>query len=210
MTDQKPTDQKSHWEKKYSEDAPTEVSWYQAIPSVSLRLIEETGIKKDQWIIDVGGGASTLVDHLLDADYEKLAVLDISVAALEHAKRRLGERKGKIEWVESDVTVFKSKHRFSVWHDRAVFHFLTDEKDRQAYLRVLRETLAPGGHLIIATFALDGPKQCSGLDVARYDSDELSRVFGKEFELKESVTESHQTPWESEQKFVYCRFQFRP
>ena len=200
------TGSKKHWEDKYSEDAPMEVSWYQAVPSVSLKFIEHTGLAKGESLIDVGGGASTLVDSLIKLGFENIGVLDISSVALEHTQQRLGSEKNKVEWIVSDIKTFESKHKFSVWHDRAVFHFLTEEKDRQEYLRVLKATLVSRGHFVIATFALDGPTQCSGLDVARYDSDSLAAFFGDDFELLETEAEVHKTPWNSAQKFVYCRF----
>ncbi len=201
---------RSHWEQIYKAKLPTEVSWHQAYPSMSLKLIYATGIEKAQRFIDVGGGASVLVDRLLEAGFKKLAVLDISASAIEHAKARLGAKADNIEWYEADVTEFEPPHQFELWHDRAVFHFLTDEGDRERYVRVLKETLVPGGHLIIATFAIDGPKKCSGLDVIRYDVESLYSEIGDEFELLEVHGEAHITPRNVEQKFTYFRFGRQP
>lgn len=200
---------KSHWEKVYESKQPTEVSWFQTHPSLSLKLIEATGIGKQQAIIDVGGGASVLVDSLLAAGFQQLTVLDISAAAIRYAKERLGARATSVEWYEADVTNFVPPHRFVLWHDRAVFHFLTDATARQNYVRVLNDSLTPDGHLIIATFAIDGPPKCSGLDVVRYDAKSLGAELGTGFELLETRDETHVTPWQTEQKFTYCRFRRR-
>lgn len=200
---------KSHWEQVYQTKSSTDVSWYQTLPSLSLKLIASTGIEKGDGVIDVGGGASVLVDCLLDAGYQNLAVLDISAAAIRHAKDRLGQRASAVEWYEADVTTFHSPRRFAIWHDRAVFHFLTNSVDRRNYARVLKETLCPNGHLIIATFALTGPPKCSGLDVMRYDAKLLCSEIGDEFALLETHDETHTTPWNAEQKFIYCRFRRR-
>jgi ubiquinone/menaquinone biosynthesis C-methylase UbiE len=197
---------KDHWEEVYQTKAPDDVSWFQTQPATSLKLIEASGVGKDAGIIDVGGGASVLVDCLLDSGFTKLAVLDISAAALEHSRRRLGQRADAVEWLEADVTTFQPARRFGLWHDRAVFHFLTDKADRQKYAQTLQRTLTPGGHVIIATFALDGPPKCSGLEVARYDATSISAELGAEFQLVEQASEAHATPWQTEQKFGYFRF----
>ena len=185
------------------------MSWYQTRPSLSLKLIQETRIGKGEGIIDVGGGASALVDCLPNDGYRKLAVVDISVAAIQYEKARLGQRASSVEWYEADVTKFRSPRRLAIWHDRAVFHFLTNPVDRMGYVRVLTETLNPDGHLVIATFALDGPPKCSGLDVMRYDAELLSSEIGERFALLDTQDETHTTPWGTEQKFKYCRFQKR-
>ncbi len=198
--------QEQHWERIYRAKPPTGVSWYQARPSESLRLIEATHIEKDRHIIDVGGGASTLVDCLLAAGFCRLALLDISAAAIRHAQARLGAQAQQIDWYQTDVTRFRPPRRFDLWHDRAVFHCLTDAVDRRSYLRVLHETVRPGGHLIIATFALAGPKRCSGLDVVRYDAPSICAQLGGEFELLEQHAETHSTPANVEQEFATFRF----
>ena len=197
---------KEHWNQVYQNKAPDDVSWFQTQPATSLKLIEASGVDKEQGIIDVGGGASVLVDFLLEGGFKNLAVLDISAAALTHAKQRLGARAGKVEWFEADVTEFNPSHRFGLWHDRAVFHFLTDKADRQKYVQSLKRTLTPNGHVIIATFAIDGPLKCSGLDVSRYDAPSLCAEFGREFHLQEHAVETHVTPWNTAQKFSYFRF----
>lgn len=199
-------DRKEHWDQVYQTKAPDDVSWFQTRPAFSLKLIEATGVGKDQGIIDVGGGASVLVDFLLDARFTNLAVLDISTAALEHARRRLDARAGYVEWFEADVTEFRAPQPFYVWHDRAVFHFLTEKTDRRKYVQTLKRALTPGGHVIIAAFAIDGPPKCSGLDVARYDSAGICAELGGEFQLLEQLDETHVTPWHTEQKFSYFHF----
>ncbi len=203
-------DVKSHWEEIYSTKSSTEVSWYQTRPSLSLKLIKSTGIEKGQGIIDVGGGASLLVDCLLDEGYEGLAVLDISGRSLGIARTRLGDREEKVEWYESDATMFQPPCQFRLWHDRAVFHFLTDEQDRRNYVNVLKEALLPEGYLIMATFAVDGPKKCSGLDTVQYDEGSMSHELGDEFVLMDKVDEAHITPGEKEQKFTYFLYQRKP
>ena len=199
-------DRKDHWEHVYSDKKSTEVSWYQQHPERSLDLIKATGIDMDARIIDIGGGASTLVDFLLDAGYKNLSVLDIAHSAIEQAKLRLGESAAKVEWIETDITSFSPAAVFDLWHDRAVFHFLSDEADRNRYLATLSRALEPGAHVIIATFGLDGPEKCSGLNVVRYSPDTMSAVLGDSFQLVETSTEEHTTPRETTQSFVYCRF----
>lgn len=197
---------KEHWEKIYNEKSPLEVSWYQSEPHISLELIAKTECSKDSAIIDVGGGASVLVDRLLENGYQHLAVLDIASNAMAYAKHRIGAKASDVEWFEADVTTFSPPHQFDVWHDRAVFHFLTDATDRNKYLRVLKHTLRPGGHLIIAAFALEGPQKCSGLDIVQYDSDNITRELGDSFSLVEECHEVHMTPAHKEQMFTYFRF----
>ena len=197
---------KEHWNHVYQTKAHDDVSWYQSRPAASLKLIEACGVGKQEGIIDVGGGASVLVDFLLDAGFTRLAVLDISAAALAYAKERLGARAGDVEWFEADVTGFTSPHCFNLWHDRAVFHFLTDKPDRQKYVQTLKRTLTSDGYVIIATFAIDGPLKCSGLEVARYDASAIAAELGEGFRLLEQVDETHTTPWGTEQKFSYFRF----
>jgi ubiquinone/menaquinone biosynthesis C-methylase UbiE len=197
---------KDHWEQVYQTKAPDDVSWFQMQPAISIKLIESSGVGKDGGIIDVGGGASVLVDCLLNAGYSRLALLDISAAAIEHARRRLGKQADAVEWLEADVTTFQSARQFGLWHDRAVFHFLTDKGDRQRYVETLKRTLTPGGQVVIASFAIDGPLKCSGLEVARYDAATLNAELGQEFQLIEQVNETHTTPWATEQKFSYFRF----
>jgi SAM-dependent methyltransferase len=195
-----------HWNQVYQTKAPDDVSWFQTRPATSLRLIEACGFSKVDGIIDVGGGASVLVDALLDAGFTKLAVLDISATALDHAKRRLGARAGAVDWFAADVTTFTPPRQFSLWHDRAVFHFLTEKADRQKYVATIKRTLTPDGHAVIATFAIDGPEKCSGLKVSRYGAPTICAELGAEFQLLQQVNETHVTPWNTEQRFSYFRF----
>jgi len=201
-----PMNRSDHWNQVYQTKASDDVSWYQSRPAASLKLIEATGVGKDEGIIDVGGGASVLVDFLLDGGFTKLVVLDIAATALQHAQQRLGAKAGNVEWFEADVTAFIPPRQFNLWHDRAVFHFLTDKADRRKYVETLKGALAPEGHVIIATFAVDGPLKCSGLDVARYDASGICEELGGEFRFIEQLNETHITPWNSEQKFSYFRF----
>lgn len=201
---------KEHWNQVYQTKAPDDVSWFQTRPAISLKLIEATAIAKTAGVIDVGGGASVLVDFLVTDGFKQLAVLDISAAALDHAKQRLGSRAGEVAWFEADVTQFIPPHPFGLWHDRAVFHFLTNETDRRKYVETLTCTLTPDGHVIIATFAKDGPLKCSGLDVCRYDAASICAELGPRFKLMEQVDETHITPWEAQQKFSYFRFKQQP
>ncbi|HZT22020.1 MAG TPA: class I SAM-dependent methyltransferase [Verrucomicrobiae bacterium] len=198
-----------HWNRIYQTKDPQDVSWYQRRPDTSLALIKAAGLDRDAGILDVGGGTSTLVDFLLDAGYTRLAVLDWSRTALRHSRSRLGPRADLVEWFEADVTTFEPPRRFGLWHDRAVFHFLTAAEERRRYVATLRRTLAPDGTAIISTFALDGPPQCSGLEVVRYDEQSICAELGEEFLLQESRRETHITPWQSEQRFIYFRFRRR-
>jgi len=198
---------KEHWERVYSTKPSNSVSWYQEHAEQSLRLIQQTGVAHTGSIIDVGGGASTLVDDLLLDGYRDLTVLDLSAAALEAAQARLGERAAAVRWIEGDVTtVALPEHAYDVWHDRAVFHFLTDEADRRAYVAQVLRFVKPHGHIIVATFAEDGPTQCSGLPVMRYSPTELHGQFGPSFSLLKQEREAHHTPFGTTQKFIYCYY----
>jgi 2-polyprenyl-3-methyl-5-hydroxy-6-metoxy-1,4-benzoquinol methylase len=194
-----------HWQNIYQTKDTTQVSWYQEHAGLSLRLIQETGVAVAGHIIDVGGGASILVDDLLAAGYQQVSVLDISGTALDIARNRLGARASAVTWIEADITqVDLPHHAYDVWHDRATFHFLTQPEDRQRYVRVVQHAVKPGGHVIVATFALDGPSQCSGLHVMQFNADSLHNEFGDDFKLIDSLRESHRTPFGTEQHFVYC------
>lgn len=199
-------ERKNHWEDVYTKKIPKEVSWYQIEPVITLDLIESIGIDHDSKIIDVGGGASVLVDKLLEKGFGNLTVLDISSKSLNYAKERLGKLAAQVSWIEADVTEFDPPQKYDLWHDRAVFHFLTDPNDRMKYTQNIQKALNPGGNVIIATFAIDGPPKCSGLDVERYSDEKLKNEFGGSFELIKSIKEAHVTPWGSEQKFIYCYF----
>ena len=197
---------KAHWERVYSEKAADSVSWFQNYPTLSMQLIHATGVGKNAAIIDVGGGASVLVDTLVKEGYRQVAVLDIAGAALAHAKKRLGDKAAEVQWFEHDVTRFEPPYPFQLWHDRAVFHFLTDPAVRARYLTVLARAVPVGGHVIIATFAPEGPEQCSGLAVERYDETKIVPLFAPRFALVEKHTELHRTPALKDQHFNYFRF----
>lgn len=196
---------KEHWNHVYETKASTDVSWFQEHPRQSLELIEQSGVGKDASIIDVGGGASTLVDDLIDKGYSALTILDLSEAALAVARKRLGERAQAVSWIVGDATKADLPvHAFDVWHDRAVFHFLTIEAEREAYVRTVLRTVKPGGTVIVATFAEDGPERCSGLPVMRYSPDALHAEFGVPFTLLRQEREEHHTPSGGIQRFIYC------
>lgn len=196
---------KKHWEQIYSTRAPNAVGWFQPHAEMSLRLIRNANAGPHARVIDVGGGTSTLVDDLLAADFPQPTVLDLSGAAIATSQRRLGERAHEVTWIEADITrVMLPAQAYGIWHDRAVFHFLTDEADRAAYVRTVLHAVKPGGHVIVATFAEDGPLQCSGLPVVRYQPDELHAEFGEPFDLIAHEKEAHRTPDGSVQQFVYC------
>jgi ubiquinone/menaquinone biosynthesis C-methylase UbiE len=196
---------KTHWEEVYETKNSTEVSWFQVHPELSLQFIERTGVGKSGQIIDVGGGASTLVDDLLDRNYRNITVLDISAAALQVAQERLGSWANAVTWLEADITQVQMPYKFyDVWHDRAVFHFLTRAADRQKYVETVMHSVKADGHVIVATFGVDGPSRCSGLEVVRYNPDSLHDEFGDNFDLVNSTSESHETPFGTEQKFIYC------
>jgi SAM-dependent methyltransferase len=196
---------REHWEAVYRRQRLTNVSWFQPHPTLSLALIEATGVGKDERIIDVGSGASILVDCLIDAGFRRVSALDISGAALDAARRRLGLRATEVEWLEADVTRFESPYKFALWHDRALFHFLIDAEDRARYVATLKRTLLLEGQVILATFAMAGPSRCSGLEVTRYDATRLCTVLGEEFALLQAVPETHRTPSDTEQEFMYFR-----
>jgi SAM-dependent methyltransferase len=199
-------DRKAHWETVYATKGVTEVSWFQSEPRMSLDLIE-TASPTHGRIIDIGGGASILVDRLLDRGFQKVAVLDISAEALERSQSRLGDRARQVKWIVADVTTVESLDQFDVWHDRAVFHFLTDAVDRRKYVALASRTIPIGGHLVIGTFAIDGPAKCSGLDVCRYDAQLLATELGLSFQLVKEVAHEHITPWGKPQKFFFGLFQ---
>jgi hypothetical protein len=199
----------AHWNAVYTTKAGHDVSWFEAVPEVSLRMMEAAGLTTGSCVLDVGGGDSRLVDALIARGLTCLAVLDVSGAALGRVKARLGPSASVPRWIEADVTGEWSLDPVDIWHDRAVFHFLIDAGDRARYRTHLRQTLKVGGTAIIATFAADGPDRCSGLPVARYSPDALSRELGDDFTLVESVAHTHTTPWGIRQAFQYSRFERR-
>jgi ubiquinone/menaquinone biosynthesis C-methylase UbiE len=196
-------DCKAHWENIYATRGETGLSWYQAEPRVSLELIDAVAPAGGGRIIDIGGGTSILVDRLMERPFERIAVLDISETALLKARSRLGSRAERVEWIAGDVTKIEIFGTFDVWHDRAVFHFLTDAADRRRYVTLAERTVCPGGHLIIASFADDGPSRCSGLDVCRYNADTLGAELGAGFSFVTGKEERHTTPWGTSQSFFY-------
>ena len=194
-----------HWDGVYDAKSPDSVSWYRPHLERSLAFIEGAGLDRDDPIIDIGGGASTLVDDLLERGYRDITVLDISSHAIARAKTRLGKRADAVTWIVADVTVAQlPEKRFAFWHDRAVFHFLTAAEDRRAYIAAVLRSLRINGHIVVATFGPHGPKQCSGLEVANYDPEALQREFGASFRKVESCIEHHKTPSGTDQEFVYC------
>lgn len=202
-----PKDRKAHWEAIYETREPDEVSWYQANPELSVRLIKAvTGGDVGQRVLDVGGGASLLTDRLIELGYRSIGILDVASAALARVRSRLGAHAQSVEWFETDVTRFSSPHRWDVWHDRAVFHFLTDPEDRRRYVDSLLGALDSGGHAIVATFGPDGPPKCSGLDIVRYSPEALAAELGSELRLLEATEELHSTPSGGKQAFVFGVF----
>ena len=199
-----------HWEKVYTAKGENEVSWFQETPAPSLELIELVGAIRSSGIIDIGGGASRLVDCLVAQGYADVTMLDLSAAALASARSRLGDKANGVSWIAADVTLWEPSRSYDVWHDRAAFHFLTDPNDRTAYLARLRRALRLGGHAIIGTFAPDGPERCSGLLVSRYDADSLAATLGRGFELIDTRRHEHVTPWGATQKFQFSTFRRQP
>jgi 2-polyprenyl-3-methyl-5-hydroxy-6-metoxy-1,4-benzoquinol methylase len=198
-------DVETHWETIYKTKAADAVSWYRPHLEVSLGLIDRAAASSAAAIIDVGGGESTLVDDLVRRGFCNVTVLDISATALEATQQRLGQSAEQVRWISADVTqVSLPRHSFDVWHDRAVFHFLTADEDRAAYVRNVLNAMRPGGFVIVSTFGPEGPTRCSGLEVMRYDSEALHRQFGVGFRLVESSKELHHTPWGAAQQFLYC------
>jgi len=196
---------KTHWENIYASKDATEVSWFQSHARLSLKLLLDASIPQTATIIDVGGGASTLVDDLLANGFEKLTVLDLSAAALNTARQRLAANAENVQWLEADILdVPLPEAHFDVWHDRAVFHFLTSAEDRRTYVQKVIRSVKPGGLVIVSTFAQDGPTECSGLPVMRYSADELHAAFGEPFVLLKHESELHETPGGRQQQFVYC------
>jgi len=199
-------DHKQHWEKVYTNRPSESVSWFQEHADLSLQLIHNTGLGKDAAIIDVGGGASRLVDDLVDEGYSDLTVLDLSATAIAVAQKRLEKHADRVQWMEGDITTAEFPlHRFDIWHDRAVFHFLTKPAERHAYVERVMRAVKPGGHVIIATFGKEGPDKCSGLPVMRYEPETLHHEFGEaSFKLIDHQEESHHTPSGKVQQFIYC------
>lgn len=198
---------RDHWEQVYSTKGETEVSWFQDTPALSLDLIDCLGATPDTTIVDIGGGASRLVDSLIARGFKNVTVLDLSEAALAVAKSRLADRSKSVQWIAADVTKWYPSQTYDLWHDRATFHFLTEPIERVAYLDRLVKSLNVGGYAIIGTFALDGPEQCSGLPIIRYDSATLAQTLGSKFQLMKTQLQAHATPWGAVQRFQFSTFQ---
>jgi SAM-dependent methyltransferase len=200
----------AHWQEVYSKKGENEVSWFQESPALSLELIDKVGATAASSIIDIGGGASRLVDRLIDRGFDDITVLDLADAALRAAMARLGERADQVRWIAADATIWEPEKAYDIWHDRAAFHFLTEKRDRAAYIERVWRGVKIGGHAIIATFALDGPEKCSGLPVMRYDSQSLGQTLGQAFQLVDTRRHVHVTPWKSDQSFQFSVFRRCP
>lgn len=200
------TQRSPHWDNVYATKSDAQVSWFQDVPKPSLDLVDAIGLTRSSSVIDIGGGASRLVDGLIARGYHDLAVLDLSANALAVAKARLGDAGDAVEWIVADVTDWEPRRTWDLWHDRAAFHFLVTEAEQRAYVRCLRRALAPGGHAIIATFAPDGPEKCSGLPIRRHDTESLAAVLGPEFEAVRRFDHAHVTPGGNVQKFQFSLF----
>jgi ubiquinone/menaquinone biosynthesis C-methylase UbiE len=200
-------DRKKHWENIYTTKELEACSWFQPTPVTSLEFIEQSGISKSSKIIDIGGGDSFLTDSLLEKGYTDITVLDISEAALDRAKQRLGERAEKVKWVVGDAASFAPSEKYDLWHDRAAFHFLTDQNDVNNYAVTAKNTLKETGVLIVGTFSENGPKKCSGIDIKQYSKEGLSRVFENGFKRLKCVNVDHPTPFNTTQNFTFCSFQ---
>lgn len=213
MRESPPADQSRtrarHWERIHLEKAPEETSWHERTPELSLEFLRRAGLPAGARVLDVGGGASTLVDHLLELGFRP-GVLDVSDAALERSRTRLGARAADVEWFHADVTRWDPPHPWDLWHDRATLHFLMDEADRRAYRSTLLAALAPGGHAVIATFAPDGPERCSGLPVRRHAGADVEALLGPELSLEEEGRHDHVTPSGGVQRFMVCRLRRSP
>jgi trans-aconitate methyltransferase len=198
---------KEHWEKIYETKQPNEVSWTQDIPQTSLDFIHSFGLPTSARIIDIGGGDSKLVDHLLAEGFTDITVLDISAASLERAKKRLGDKASAVNWIVSDIKEFVPNKKYDLWHDRAAFHFLTEKKDVMEYLSLVRK--AVDGYMIVGTFSPDGPTKCSGLSIKQYSDEELTAMFMDGFEKIKCVNVDHTTPFNTHQNFTFCSFRHK-
>ncbi|MCB7479862.1 class I SAM-dependent methyltransferase [Christiangramia sediminis] len=199
-------DLKSHWENIYSTKEFEETSWFQEKPETSLKIIQSLGLSKKAQIIDIGGGNSFLVDHLLKLGYKNISVLDISEMALEKAKERLGEKSEQVNWICSDVTEYNFEQEFELWHDRAAFHFLTEDSQVENYISRLKTSLRSGGYFILGTFSENGPDKCSGIEIRKYSSMDLQELFEKDFEIVRLENLDHKTPWDAVQNFTFGLF----
>jgi len=199
-------DRKNHWEQIYQTKKPDEVSWYQPMPVTSLSFFDQYNVPKEAKIIDIGGGDSYLVDHLLNLGYKDITVLDISESSLERAKSRLGNRSGLVTWIVADAATFKPIERYDFWHDRAAFHFLTKEDEIQNYIHTVHQSINPSGILVLGTFSEQGPKKCSGIEIKQYSETSMTELLKGSFEKIKCITVEHKTPFDTIQHFIFCSF----
>jgi len=199
-------DRKNHWEQIYQTKKPDEVSWYQPMPVTSLSFFDQYNVPKEAKIIDIGGGDSYLVDHLLNLGYKDITVLDISESSLERAKSRLGNRSGLVTWIVADAATFKPIERYDFWHDRAAFHFLTKEDEIQNYIHTVHQSINPSGILVLGTFSEQGPKKCSGIEIKQYSETSMNELLKGSFEKIKCITVEHKTPFDTIQQFIFCSF----
>jgi len=199
-------DRKNHWEQIYQTKKPDEVSWYQPTPVTSLSFFEQYDVPKEAKIIDIGGGDSFLVDHLLNRGYKDITVLDISESSLERAKSRLGDRSGLVKWIVEDAATFEPTERYDFWHDRAAFHFLTKEDEIQNYINTVQQSINHSGILVLGTFSEQGPKKCSGIEIKQYSETSMTELLKVSFEKIKCITIEHKTPFDTIQQFIFCSF----
>jgi len=199
-------DRKKHWENIYQTKELKDVSWFQPTPETSLDFFKQFNVPTTAKVIDIGGGNSFLVDHLLDLGYQDISVLDISAAAIDRAKQRLGDKAKNVKWIVADAATFKPTEKYDFWHDRAAFHFLTDEQEIANYLQIAQESINPTGILVIGTFSEQGPKKCSGIEIKQYSETTMTDQLKKFFEKIKCITVDHLTPFDTIQNFVFCSF----
>lgn len=199
-------DRKKHWENIYQNKSTDEVSWYQPSPTTSLQFVEQFNLPKTAKIIDIGGGESLFVDYLLDLGYQDITVLDISEKAIEKARKRLGERANHVKWIISDATDFKSVEKYDLWHDRAAFHFLTENKEIEKYIELAKSRIKPTGYLVIGIFSKQGPEKCSGIRIKQYSQQSMTNRLKNFFKKVKCITVDHKTPFDTIQNFIFCSF----
>ncbi|MBS1537856.1 MAG: methyltransferase domain-containing protein [Bacteroidetes bacterium] len=199
-------DRKKHWENIYQTKKLSEVSWFEPTPETSLNFFQQFNIPKTAKIIDIGGGDSLLVDNLLKLGYQDITILDISEQALSRAKQRLGNKAANVKWVVADVVTFKPTEKYDFWHDRAAFHFLTEENEISDYLDTVQQNINPSGVLVIGTFSEQGPKKCSGIEIKQYSESSMTKRLKTYFEKIKCITVDHKTPFDTIQNFIFCSF----
>ncbi|MCO6460886.1 MAG: class I SAM-dependent methyltransferase [Saprospiraceae bacterium] len=199
-------DRKKHWEKIYQTKQNIEVSWFEPTPETSLDFFKQFNVPTTAKVIDIGGGDSFLVDHLLESGYQDISVLDISASAIDRAKKRLGDKAKRVKWIVADAANFKPTDKYDFWHDRAAFHFLTDEQDISNYLETARQNINPAGILVIGTFSEQGPTKCSGIEIKQYSETSMTARLKRYFEKIKCITVDHKTPFDTIQNFIFCSF----